>query len=483
MSSGLDKVDSLSFAMPHGHPCFDVLEKMKTIITVEEDGEEVFRGRVVSEEVDYYNAKAVECEGEQGFLSDTLQRPYNFSGTVEDLFRQMIDKHNQQTDAVKQFTVGEITINRRQEAVEIKQEGYNSTAAEIDQKLLDAYGGHLRTRGVGETRYIDWLQDGVATGKEITFAVNLIELEDQVNAADVFTVLVPLGKTNNNGETSAALTIADVNGGLDYIEDAAGIAKYGRIIKVRQWPHIEDAAALLERGRQHLQEHGAAVNTINLQAVDMHYLGSGHPSIRVGDMVHIVSNPHGVDKTIICARMDVDMVSPEETRYIFGKPPKTLTDNVKQVQKATGGGGGGGSTIADEVEEFKEWSKIMYSENKGEIGLLSGVVSDQGVAIEQAGVRINGVEATVELKVSKNGVISSINVSPESITISAAKVNIEGATIINTLKSDVSTIKNAFTSTLTAVNFTVTGTFKYKSNTVTGRSITVDGETYRVLCI
>ena len=139
----------------------------------------------------------------------------------------------------------------------------------------------------------------------------------------------------------------------------------------------------------------------------MHLLDAGSPILRLGDNVRILSEPHGIDRTTVCAAMELDMVNPENTRYTFGTPPKTLTDAVAKAEQKLGGGGGGRS-LDDQVEEVKEWSKIYYNETVGHIDLLSGVVDDQQNQIEQAGIRIDGLNAAMELKVSKDGVVSAI---------------------------------------------------------------------------
>ena len=105
----VNKAGSLSFKMLPGNVMYDGLQKMKTIITLEQDGEEIFRGRVVETTTNTYNQKKVYCEGELAYLLDSLVRPYNFTGKASDLFRQLVEKHNEQVDDYKRFEVGIIT--------------------------------------------------------------------------------------------------------------------------------------------------------------------------------------------------------------------------------------------------------------------------------------------------------------------------------------------------------------------------------------
>jgi len=112
----LNKTGSFSFIIYPSHPAFDVLQKMKSIITVYQDDYLIFRGRILNDEQGWYNEKQVTCEGELAFLVDSIQRPYDFmSGdkhtTISDLFTFFIANHNLQVeDEEKQFYVGNITV-------------------------------------------------------------------------------------------------------------------------------------------------------------------------------------------------------------------------------------------------------------------------------------------------------------------------------------------------------------------------------------
>ena len=60
-------------------------------------------------------------------------------------------------------------------------------------------------------------------------------------------------------------------------------------------------------------------------------------------------------------------------------------------------------------------------------------VDDLGTRVSAAEVAIDGANAEIALKVSKNGVVSAINMSPEGVKISASKIELDGETIANKL--------------------------------------------------
>ena len=68
----LNKAGSFTFNLPKVNPLYSSLKKLKTIITIRDDGEVFWKGRVLNDTKDFYNTKAVTCEGELAFLNDIL---------------------------------------------------------------------------------------------------------------------------------------------------------------------------------------------------------------------------------------------------------------------------------------------------------------------------------------------------------------------------------------------------------------------------
>ena len=138
----LNKAGSLTFVLPPNNVMYDSIQKLKTIITVMQDEDEVFRGRVLHDEKDFYNRKDVYCEGELSFLLDSIQRPYSFQGNIPDLFKQFINNHNSQVDSWKQFTIGEITVIDSNDYINRENSDYSNTLDEVNAKLVDRSEEH-----------------------------------------------------------------------------------------------------------------------------------------------------------------------------------------------------------------------------------------------------------------------------------------------------------------------------------------------------
>lgn len=336
----LNKAGSLDFVLPPGNAMYDRITKLKSIITVFQNGEELFRGRVLHDEKDFYKQKQTYCEGELAFLLDSQQRPIKNSTTktVKAWFQYYISNHNSRVEAAKKFTAGNITVADANTSLTLKTEDYSSTWDEIEQRLLNEYGGYLKVRVVNGVRYLDWLaESGETSSQIIEFGRNLLDITEHITAENIFTVLIPLGKTqsNSSGATTGKLTIASVNSNKDYLEDATAINLFGRIEATMDWSEVDNASTLKSLGQTALKQNIEQSITLTVKAVDMHLLDVNTEAIRLGDWVQVVSLPHGLNKLFQCTKIVYDMVSPDQTEYTFGVAYSSLTDKQANAQKLT----------------------------------------------------------------------------------------------------------------------------------------------------
>lgn len=455
----LNRAGSLSFMLQPSNAQYDNIEVFKTKIIVSQDNQMIFRGRVTDISVDTFLQKTVYVEGDLAYLNDSIQRPYEFEGAVTALFSMLLDQHNAQVDEDKKLLPGNITAVSANETTHVKVSDYSDTFSEITTRILDVYGGYLKIRyAAGGVSYLDYLsQYDTGSAQDVEFGKNIVTLDAGSNSTDIFTVLIPLGAAVKGEDGSMQpLNVSSVNGGKDYIEDADGIAKYGRIVRTNTWSHIDDAAELLSKGYEYLTFGITENSTLAIRAVDMHLLDGTIDKIRLGGYVNIQAAPHGITRPEICAKIDIDMISPENTVYTFGEPKKTLTENIVQVLKKMGGGGGGGmgTGLEEEILWLERWAAIYQDESLATIELITGQIDHITGRVSNAEIRLDGTESSVEIladeytvlegrvtgaessikvnadnikfKVDKNGVISAINLSPEEARISANKIVLDG---------------------------------------------------------
>lgn len=368
----MGKAGSLQFQIPPSNKYYNALPQLTTTITVEMDDVEIFRGRVLTNNRNFNNVRTIYCEGDLAFLVDSVQKAEKYDGKAHDLFRSIIAKHNARVEAEKRFTVGNITVENRdvlltgksddiQDAetgkFDYKQIAINSIADEwqntfdfIETCLIDYTGGYLRTRRVGNTTYIDLVENyGSNAAQEIEFGKNLLDLTEEVSAEDVFTVLIPLGDEN--------LTIESVNNGSDELVDTQAVARYGRIVKTHVFDSVNDPNTLLENGRRFLASNVNVPITVTVKAVDMHMVDPNASPIYVGDRVRVTSVPHDMLDMLTCTKIEYDMENPANNTYTFGTPKQSLTERYrkdkakKDSEGSHGGGGGGAGGAADAADE------------------------------------------------------------------------------------------------------------------------------------
>ena len=464
---------TLTFVLLPEHPMYSALHKMRTRIDVRQDNEIIWRGRVLETETDFYRQKTVTCEGELTYLVDSVLHPYklaNYDGTAAGLFRLYMTRHNEAVSEAQQFQIGSIDIETLSS---VENTGYGNTWDEISGNLIDVHGGFLRIRYDGDVRYLDWTKEsGTSCGQVIRFGENLLDLSEYVSESEVVTCLIPYA-----GQSGSQITISSVNGGKDYIEDAAGIALYGRIWGVTEFD-TKDASTLLEMAKENLQKRLKETITITISAVDLHLLDVNAESFRVGDKVRVVSPPHGIDAEYTCTAISLDLVSPDQSEYTFGTPETGMasttaatskavevvdtsveylrqivsdqnthllitdglitaytqktnenTDTLNTVQTTLDGMNGTLSAYVETVDKHTQDITTIRADLDGMNGTLTAYAERLGDAeseITRVQVTLDGINGELTSKVSKGDLISTINQTAGEVKISASCINLEG---------------------------------------------------------
>ena len=130
------KSGSFGFGIYPSHPFYSYIEKMKSYIKVFKDEKLIFSGRITEDKKGFYNEKNVYCEGELSYLNDSIQRPYEFQGTITGLITFFIDVHNAQVDSEKQFTLGTITVTDSNDYISYSSTEYKNTLTNLSEKAF-----------------------------------------------------------------------------------------------------------------------------------------------------------------------------------------------------------------------------------------------------------------------------------------------------------------------------------------------------------
>ena len=350
-------------------------------------------------------------------MVDSVLHPYklaDYDGTAAGLFRLYLTRHNEAVSEAQQFQIGNVDIETLSS---VENTGYGNTWDEISDNLIDIHGGFLRIRHEDGARYLDWTKEsGTSCGQVIRFGENLLDLSEYVSASEVVTCLIPCA-----GQSGSQITISSVNGGKDYIEDAAGIALYGRIWGVTEFD-AKDASTLLEMAKENLQKRLKETITITISAVDLHLLDVNAESFRVGDKVRVVSPPHGIDAEYTCTAILLDLVNPDQSEYTFGTPETGMASTTAATSKAV-----------EVVDSSVEYLRQIVSDQNTHLLLFDGVidayttkVDDNTKAINTVQLTLNSVTGELTSKVSKGDLVSTINQTAGAVKISANCIDLEG---------------------------------------------------------
>lgn len=341
-----NKSGSFVFTIYSSNPYYNAIHKMKSIIRVYKGDKLIFRGRPIKEVLGFYKDKTFTCEGELGFLLDSIMRPYSFTGTPEELLRQFIEVHNSQVEEDKRFTVGTVTVTDPNDYIVRSNESYESVSTNLFDKLIETLGGYLFVEDNNGERVINWYADSpYRSGQSIEFGENLLSFTKTNGAEDIATAIIPLGYEIENETTGekTRLTIAEVNNGLDYIYDADAVNLYGWIFKTETWDDVTIASNLKTKGEAFLREKIKQSITIELSAIDLSLMDKSIDSFELGDYIHILSGPHNLDDDYLLEKQTIDLLKPDNDKITLGYSYKSFTDKTVSSDNRN-------NTLAQKVE-------------------------------------------------------------------------------------------------------------------------------------
>lgn len=381
----VNKTGSFQFTVYPDHSRYNLIRKLKSIITVYQDDYLLFRGRVLDDEIGWHNEKKIACEGELAFLLDSIVRPYDFTGSIRDYLKMLLDSHNAQVDAEKRFVLGNVTVTDANDYIVRSNIDYTDTWTELNAKLLNLLGGYIVVRHENDVHYLDYLKDFTLLAPQtITFGKNLLDLKRIRKGADIATAVIPLGaklKDAEGNDTDERLTIAALNAGSDTIVDADAEAQYGLIVKTVIFDDVTDANNLLTKGKAHLAQLVKVPETIELTAADMTTVGADVASFHLGTKVRVVSKPHGIDQLFTVSKLSINLFEPASNKLTLGGVVDTFTTKTSKTVVQSGKDGRDGQ---DAVTLRIDSSRGTVFKNSDVSTVLNVVIFKGGKTITDA---------------------------------------------------------------------------------------------------
>ncbi|MFD9626968.1 phage tail spike protein [Peribacillus muralis] len=350
IKQGINVADSFSFTILPDNPGFHIIRPLRTLVTVDniQSGKREFEGRVLlpTDSMDDQGKlmNSFLCEGELGYLNDSCQRHGEYRNmTVAAFFKVMVDRHNAEIagdEIDKKFHLGQVTVTNSTDNV-YRYLGYESTLDSIFDKLIDRIGGELRIRKQHGVRYLDYISKaGVQKTTEIRLAKNLKSIEKEADPSEIVTRLIPLGvsiESEDEGAVDASqarVTIASVNGGRDYIEDAAAKHIYGVLAKSETWDDITLPSNLMTRGKQFIAENNRVKVKYVLSALDLSLIGLDPESFEAGNYYPVINPVMGIDESLRVVEKTIDIIHPNTNSLSIGDLFKTASQYQNDMSKA-----------------------------------------------------------------------------------------------------------------------------------------------------
>lgn len=386
----LRQTAELTFELPPTHPAYGsiVVGSVDPELQVWDGEECVMKGRAYrSDTVDFSGTIKYKCEGDLAYFDDSVIRPYSTTpdeaptlapSTPDGYFSWLVQKHNSQVEATKQFTVGVnqgFMLAGGSNYVLRSDKTYPSARKVIREKMLDALGGFVRTRYSGSTRYIDYLADtdGVAT-QRIEFGSNLLDFARTVDSGECYSIVVPLGAKDES--TGERITIKPLGSGDadsygrykkngDAVESVNAIAELGRKSISVTFEDAETPEALLTRAISWLESQQNLIETIVVKAVDLHLVDPTVKPIRLGDYIRCTSRPHGYDGYMMCSRIEYDIANPGNTVYTLGIEGDGVSGIVAKHAQTLNAGINGAYERADAVDKIAKDAQERADAAKG----------------------------------------------------------------------------------------------------------------------
>ena len=189
---------SFEFTIPPDHSAYNEIDLITSTIAVKKENRIIWTGRPLQAQEDFWGRKKYTCEGALAFLNDTYQPNVTYTATNnKELFRSIINKHNEKVSESRQFLVGAITVVNTEEDYTYETD-YEKTWDVIKSIFLDRLDGHILVTYSSNTDYTPtinyYAEYPNLSAQSINFGENLLDFAKNWDLSKICTVVIPKGK-------------------------------------------------------------------------------------------------------------------------------------------------------------------------------------------------------------------------------------------------------------------------------------------------
>ena len=124
----------------------------------------------------------------------------------------------------------------------------------------------------------------------------------------------------------------------DYIYNETAVNLFGWIFDTVEYNDVTLPENLLKKGNEYLETVINEKLTIELSAVDLHYLNCDIAKYKKGDWVRVISIPHKLDKLFQVTKLSISLDDPKSSKLTLNRTFDTLTknqvNNNKKIQES-----------------------------------------------------------------------------------------------------------------------------------------------------
>lgn len=344
---------SVAFNIDDDNPNAARLTKLDGVLELYAGPVRVYKGRVMKDTRDFDLTRRIETEGLLACLNDSVIPPFNFpedfqedaaylaaaeNGNVIRFFLEwVLAEHNSQVGPDQQIQLGDVTVTDPNNYISRASSDYLTSMEVVKKKLAELLGGYLLPDYSGDTTVLHYYADLPLTNMQpVEFGENLLDLVNLVDATQVYTAILPVGK---DGLTIEELPDGEITPGyfkqgkIIYSQETETKYNGVRIVRKAVWDDVTLADNLQTKALTQLSTDGVKLaQTITAKAAD---LGGGDVSrFIVGRYVDLRSTPHGFSAAYPLMELEPNIFDPGDTTITLGATLKTSTGMANENQAA-----------------------------------------------------------------------------------------------------------------------------------------------------
>lgn len=334
-----NQIGSFSFTVPVSNPYYDKLDLRKPVISVEEDGREIFMGYATEINKNFNLDLEVTCESELGYLQDRQCEVENKRYTTAELLELALAVEDDSTmhsgfkSEGKVFLPGNVTKLKDDDDEDKETKEITDGWSILQNSLVSKYGGYLRLRkeikmvyGVRVyTRYLDYIAKlDEKTDQTIELGKNLLDISYYIKAGDIVNSVKAVGwDTYQSGwffweKKTDRVTAEAYNGD--------SIKRYGLCQKLLIVEGTNSTAdSLLKKAKEELAKYNGFTGSLTVNAADLCDVGVDTDRLGFMKETYVLSEAHGIDKWLPCTKVVIPLDAPEEKEFTFGETTQKLS--------------------------------------------------------------------------------------------------------------------------------------------------------------